>query len=70
MTIANENLNTALISKLKRLTSSLEDQDYLLEILIDKMPKNCSERVNLQSIKTEIINLLQMVDDIFIENKQ
>ena len=62
--IAVENVSDAKKFRLNKLVSALEDQDYLLQSLIDKMPK-CDEKNDLKIVKNLLIELLGEIDDMF-----
>ena len=55
--------------KLGRLTNALEDQDYLLQDITDKMPR-CQERRDLLILKNSIIKLLGKIDKMQMEMKE
>lgn len=47
--------------RLERLLSALEDQDFVLESIIEKMPKS-DERYDLEDVRKQILNLMELVD--------
>ena len=62
MFIEEENRIVAVKSRLAKLVSTLEDQDYLLEKLSDQMPYS-EEKLVLEFFKDEILSLLEKLDE-------
>ena len=59
--IEEENRIVAVKSRLAKLVSTLEDQDYLLETIYDQMPDS-EEKLVLEFFKDEILSLLEKLD--------
>ena len=62
-----ENRVTATKARISKLISCLEDQDYLLENLILPMPDDSIEKDFLLSIKSQIIDLLGVIEDNYFD---
>jgi len=62
MFVEENNRVVAMKSRLTKLVSTLEDQDYLLEKLSDQMPLS-EEKTVLEFFKDRILSLLEDIDE-------